>query len=211
MENNLSSADELKTIRKIMEESSRFLSLSGLSGVFSGLLAIAGALVAWLFMLNKGTIPFDDPLKSLWDPDSSLPGWQIIADASIIFILSLSLSLLLSVRKARKAGRSLWTPVTKRLLLNFFIPLTTGGIFIIILLIQGHIQLLVPGMLIFYGLALLNAGKFTYGEIFYLGCLEVILGLISALMPSFGLYFWVFGFGLLHIVYGFFMYRKYES
>ena len=65
--------------------------------------------------------------------------------------------------------------------------------------------------LIFYGLALLNAGKFTYGEIFYLGILEIITGLIAALLPSQGLIFWIVGFGILHIVYGLVMYRKYEA
>ncbi|HVN58424.1 MAG TPA: hypothetical protein VMT63_09020 [Bacteroidales bacterium] len=211
MENNLSSADELKTIRKIMEESSRFLSLSGLSGVSAGLFAVAGTLVAWLFILKGGSVRYDEYFRSLSQVDTFSLRWQLVADALAVLGLSSFFALYFSVRKARKAGNVLWTPVTKRLLLNFSIPLATGGIFIIILLLQNHIQLLVPGMLIFYGLALLNAGKFTYGEIFYLGLLEIILGLIAALMPSFGLYFWVFGFGILHIVYGFFMYRKYES
>jgi hypothetical protein len=91
------------------------------------------------------------------------------------------------------------------------IPLITGGLFIILLLVQNHVQLIVPGMLIFYGLALVNAGKFTYGEIFYLGLLEIITGLFSTLFPALGIYFWTFGFGFLHIVYGLFMYRKYDA
>jgi predicted lysophospholipase L1 biosynthesis ABC-type transport system permease subunit len=51
MDKNITSADELKTIRKIMEESTRFLSLSGLSGIFAGFFAIAGAMVAWFIIL----------------------------------------------------------------------------------------------------------------------------------------------------------------
>jgi len=210
MENNLSSSDDLKTIRKIMEESSRFLSLSGLSGIFAGLFAIAGAFVAWFFILHKGTIQYDDVLSSLYGNSSSLPGWQLIADALVVLVLSLLFSLWFSARRARKAGRILWTPVTKRLLVNFSVPLITGGLFVIILLIENHSELVIPGLLVFYGLALLNAGKFTYGEVFYLGLLEIITGLISAVLFKYGIWFWVFGFGALHIVYGLIMYRRYE-
>jgi hypothetical protein len=81
----------------------------------------------------------------------------------------------------------------------------------VILLIHNINQLIIPGLLIFYGLALVNAGKFTYNEVFYLGIIEIITGLISAFFPSYGLIFWAWGFGILHIVYGLFMYRKYEA
>ena len=91
------------------------------------------------------------------------------------------------------------------------IPLVTGGIFIIVLLIQNHIQLIVPGLLIFYGLALVNAAKFTLDEVFYLGILEIITGLVSAFFSGWGIIFWILGFGVLHIIYGVIMYRKYEA
>jgi hypothetical protein len=211
MDNNISTADELKTIRKIMEESSRFFSLSGLSGVFAGLFAIAGALVAWFLILNNGSSHYDEYLWSLSVKETSSLIWELIADALSVLVLSLFFAFFFSIRKARKAGKNLWTAVTRRLLINFVIPLATGGIFVTILLISNHVQLIVPCLLIFYGLALLNAGKFTYGEIFYLGLLEIITGLVSAIFPSHGIFFWVFGFGVLHIIYGLFMYRKYES
>jgi hypothetical protein len=192
MDKNITSADELKTIRKIMEDSTRFLSLSGLSGIFAGIFAIAGATVAWFLR-------------------TPVMRWQLITDAIIVLVLSIVFTLWLSQRKARRAGKALWTPVLRRLVVNMMIPLLSGGLFIIILLIQNHIQLIVPGMLIFYGLALVNAGKFTYGEVFYLGLLEIATGLLAAMLPTLGLYFWTFGFGFLHIVYGLFMYRKYEA
>ena len=103
------------------------------------------------------------------------------------------------------------TPISRRLLLNLLIPLAAGGVFIIVLLLNNYVQLIVPSFLIFYGLALLNAGKFTFGEIYYLGILEIITGLVSAFVPGWGLIFWIFGFGILHIIYGLAMYRKYEA
>ena len=211
MDNNISSVDELKTIRKFMEESSRFLSLSGLSGIFAGSLAIAGVLITYFFVLNSGSIPFDEFFRSLSQKEANDLKWQLILIALSILFLSILSAFFFSFRKAKKAGQRIWTPVSKRLLINLLIPLSTGGFFVIILLIQNHIQLIVPGMLIFYGLALVNAGKFTYNEVFYLGLLEIITGLISAFYPNLGIFFWGFGFGILHIVYGLFMYRKYEA
>jgi hypothetical protein len=105
----------------------------------------------------------------------------------------------------------MWTPVSKRLLISMLIPLVTGGIFIIILYIQNQWMLVVPAMLLFYGLALVNASKFTYSEVFYLGLIEILTGLLCTIFPVYGLVFWCFGFGLLHIGYGLTMYRKYEG
>jgi hypothetical protein len=211
MENNSKSIEDIKAIRKIMEESSRFLSLSGLSGVFAGLFALTGALVAYYIILNNGSIHYDEYFRNLSPKETLILRWQLIADAAVVLILSIISAIYFSLKKAKREEKQFWTPVSKRLLINLLIPLATGGAFIIILLIQNHIQLIVPGLLIFYGLSLVNAGKFTYGEIFYLGILEIITGLVSSFFPAAGLLFWIFGFGLLHIIYGVVMYRKYEA
>jgi len=211
MKNDLKSIEDIKTIRKIMEESSRFLSLSSLSGIFAGVTAIVGALVAHFFILDNGSIQYDDYLRTLSTQDTIILKWQLIADAAIVLLLSVLFAFYFSINKAKRDGKIFWTPVSKRLLLNLFIPLITGGIFIIVLMIQNNIQLIISCFLIFYGLALVNAGKFTFGEIFYLGLLEIITGLIAAFVPDWGLIFWIFGFGILHIIYGLVMYRKYEA
>jgi hypothetical protein len=210
MENNSKSIEDIKTIRKIMEESSRFLSLSSLSGIFAGVFAIAGALVAYFLILNNEFFQLDEYLKSLSDKETFAVRWQLLADAGLVLAFSVIFSYYFSFRKTKREGKSFWTPVSKRLFINLLIPLITGGIFTIILLFQNNIQLIVPCFLIFYGLALVNAGKFTYGEVFYLGILEIITGLASAIFPNLGLLFWIFGFGILHIIYGVVMYRKYQ-
>jgi hypothetical protein len=89
--------------------------------------------------------------------------------------------------------------------------LVAGGVFIVALVYQNNLGLVIPCFLIFYGLALVNAGKFTAGEVFYLGLLEIITGLSSAFFPGRGLIFWIFGFGVLHIIYGLVMFRKYGA
>jgi hypothetical protein len=211
MENNLSSAEDLKTIRKIMEESTRFLSLSGLSGVFLGLFAIGGALIARFLVFNNEIISNDNYFNILPVQETEALKLKMVIIAASVLLLSMVTAIAFSIRKAKRSGVSLWTPVSKRLYASLFLPLLAGGVFALILLFQNHIQLIIPVFLLFYGLGLISAGKFTYGEIFYLGILEIIAGLAAALFPAQGLIFWIIGFGILHIVYGLFMYRKYES
>jgi hypothetical protein len=211
MKSDIKSIEDIRAIRKIMEESSRFLSLSGLSGIFAGMTAIAGALFAYFFILDNGSIQYDEYFRNLPAKETLSLRWQLIADAALVLVISVLFSLYFSLKKARRDGKNFWTPVSKRLLINLIIPLATGGVFIVVLLFQNNLQLIVPCFLIFYGLALVNAGKFTFGEIFYLGILEIITGLVSAFFPGWGLIFWIFGFGILHIIYGLAMYRKYGA
>ena len=210
MENNHSSAEDIKTIRKMMEESTKFLSLSGFSGVFLGLFAIAGAMVAWFIIPEGGNISSEDYLNSLPVNEATAIKLQMGLNALVVLLLSVAAALFFSFRNATRSGRSIWTPVSKRLFINLSIPLAAGGIFALILAFQNHFQLIIPVFLVFYGLALINAGKFTYDEIFYLGIFEIITGLAAAVFPDQGLLFWIFGFGILHIVYGVMMYRKYQ-
>ncbi len=210
MENNSKSVEDLQTIRKIMEESTRFLSLSGLSGIFAGSFAIAGAMAANIIIRNLSGVTPKEFFGNHSPELAGAVGFQLIILAALILIFSILFSLYFSIRKAKKEGKNSWSPVSKRLLVSLLTPLITGGLFIIVLIVRSQVQLIIPCMLIFYGLALVSAGKFTYGEVFYLGLIEVIIGLIPAAFPSMALVSWIVGFGVLHLVYGFIMYRKYE-
>jgi hypothetical protein len=92
------------------------------------------------------------------------------------------------------------------------IPLVAGGIFCIAMLYHGgaFILLISPAMLIFYGLSLVNGSKYTLHDIRYLGCLEIVLGLIAVFNLGYGIIFWALGFGVLHIIYGALMWFKYD-
>jgi hypothetical protein len=210
MESKSEYFEDLKIIKKVMEESSRFLSLSGLSGLFAGIIALAGAAFAVYSFLDGKVLLSEGFFSS--DKIRELDSLKIkfIAEALVVLGLALGVSVYFSYRKSVRKGLKIWTPVSKRLLVNLFVPLVTGGILIMILYFQHHWQLVIPSMLIFYGLGLVNAGKFTFSEVFYLGLLEIATGLLSAIFPVYGIIFWCFGFGLLHIVYGLAMYRKYE-
>ncbi len=210
MDNKSTYSDDLKVIKKMMEESSRFLSLSGLSGIFAGLVGFAGGVAAHFIILNTKTSILDGFLINLSLQESGKMMNLLIIDALTVLILALAGAFYFSYRKSKAKALNVWTPVSRRMLVNLFVPLIAGGFFILLLLVANQWLLIVPAMLIFYGLALVNAGKFTYDEIFYLGITEIITGLLAGIFQGSPLLFWTFGFGLLHIGYGLFMYRKYE-
>ncbi len=197
---------DLASIRHIMERSVKFISLSGISGVMSGVYAILGAVAAY-FILYYPVSPFNQRVYSINDYQTLS---QLTFIAIVVLITSLATGFLFSSRKAKKYNEKLWNATTKKLLINISIPLFTGGFFILILLYTGHFSVAAPASLIFYGLALIQGSANMYDEIRYLGLGEIVLGLISALFPGYGLIFWVMGFGILHIVYGTIMHIKYD-
>ncbi|UII78630.1 hypothetical protein [Flagellimonas sp. CMM7] len=194
--------DDISQIKDLMNRSSRFISLSGLSGILAGIYAITGAIVTYIFLIPKN------------EGHVTLHSWNfkiIVGILIAVAVLSLVTAYLLSSKKAKKNNEKVWDETTKRLLISFLVPLITGGIYILIKLNSQHYGLTGSLMLIFYGLALVNASKHTIGNVKYLGYAEIILGLICAALPGYGFWFWVIGFGVLHIVYGSLIYFKEEK
>jgi len=198
--------EDLQAIREIMERSSKFLSLSGLSGIFAGVCALLGAAVAWFFILDSGQVQNSEYMGML----TSDIGFYLALDAILVLVFAVLGAVYFSQRKARKAGQQFWTNTTQRLLVHLMIPLVTGGIFTVILVFRNNLELVAPVMLVFYGLSLVNAGKFTFGEIQSLGLTEIGLGILAGIFINHGLLFWTVGFGLMHIVYGTVMYYRHE-
>jgi hypothetical protein len=193
--------EEISEIRKMMEGSSRFLTLSGLSGVLVGIYALAGA-----FMANS--LLFSSGLFAWLNGDSLVSDLFILG--SIVFGLSLLTIILLTFIRVKKSGKKFWNAGSRLMLVNLSIPIVSGGLLILVLVYREIYEIIIPGTLLFYGLALVNAAKFTRQEIFYLGLFQISLGVIAAILPSFGLIIWAVGFGVLHIIYGIVMYYRYE-
>ncbi len=198
--------ETLAEIRELMEKSSRFISLSGLSGVFAGIFALVGAAFAFV-ILQADSFLYAEYTAAYSDRRTLL---LLLLDSVAVLVASLSVAVILTTRQARRKGQAVWGNTAKRLLFNLFVPLATGGIFCLALLYHGEIGLIPPAMLIFYGLSLFNGSKYTLHDIRYLGVSEILLGLVATFFIGYGLLFWAIGFGVLHIVYGAVMYRKYE-
>lgn len=205
MSSNQESLNTLNEIRDLMERSSKFLSLSGLSGVFAGIFALIGAIAAYV----RFKTDLYDPAMSMGNASGEVTSFLLV-DGLLVLTFSLLAGILFTVRKARKRGLQIWNGSSKRLLVSMFIPLAAGGVFCIAMLLYGHVWLVFPVTLLFYGLALVNASRFTYPEVFYLGISEIVLGCIALFLTGYSLVFWAIGFGLLHIIYGATMYNKYD-
>jgi len=194
---------DISEIKNLMNKSSRFISLSGLSGILAGVYALIGAAVAyWLVdTYSRGTLYiFHGNIF-----------WLCMGILALVAGLSIATGVVLTTRKAKKNGEKIWDNSSKRLLFNFLIPLVVGGIYCLIILNQGRYGQTAGLMLIFYGLALISASKYSIGDIKYLGYTEIILGLIASQFPGYGFWLWIIGFGIMHIIYGTWMHFKYDK
>lgn len=193
--------DDLKAIREMMEKSTKFLSLSGLSGISAGITAIIGAVIAYFYIskaqfqngaLTKGNMIF------------------LSTGSLVVLVVAFSLAVYFSGRKARRKNQKLINKASLNTLYNLAVPLITGGIICLIMILKGSSEWLASITLIFYGLALVNASKYTFEEVNYLGITEIVIGILAAIFTDTGLIFWTIGFGVCHILYGIILYRKYD-
>lgn len=196
---------DISDIKNIMNKSTKFISLSGLSGVCAGIYALIGAYFARNILLKHNIY---DTSRNTINPNNI--EIKLVGIALLVAIISIITGLVFSRNKAKKHGVKIWDATTKRLLFNFMVPLITGGIFSLILLNNGFFGYIASATLIFYGLSLFSASKYTIGNVKYLGIAEIILGLIAMNYVGYGIYFWAIGFGFFHIIYGAMMYFMLE-
>lgn len=194
-----------------MERSSKFISLSGLSGIMAGVYALIGSTLAYHIVYNSSAAAFSSRDYHVADLDTHFNILiELLAIAAAVLVASVGTGIFLSFKKARKNGHSIWNNTTRSLLFHAAIPLVTGGLFMLILLGRGYYGIVAPASLIFYGIAVISGSHYTFTDVKYLGLLQIILGLIAALYPGYGLIFWALGFGVLHIIYGSIVYFKYD-
>ena len=198
--------EDISEIKNMMSRSSRFISLSGMSGVMAGVYALVGA-----FLAHKVLGGLSTTAEATASVRSDLfVVQQLYLIAFGVMLCAVVTGIILTLRKSKRSGEKMWDVSSKRLVANFLIPLIAGGIFCLVLIQYKIAWLVAPATLVFYGLACVNASKYTLGDIRYMGIAFVAIGLISTQFIGYGLYFWALGFGLFHIVYGALMHFKYD-
>jgi len=197
---------DISEIKDIMNKSTRFMSLSGISGILAGVYALIGGFVAYQLLLDYGRSMYGSNVLPL-----SILELILIGIAIVVACLSILTAYQFTKRKAKKNNEKIWTPASKQLMSSFIVPMFIGGIFTLLLIYRGYYGLIAPITLIFYGLALINASKYTLSLVKYLGLFEVVLGLLAMLFFGNGLLFWILGFGVLHILYGTLIYFKFDK
>ncbi len=193
--------ETLQEIRNLMERSSRFIGLSGWSGIAAGTCALIGAVLAYPIVSNRlETREYysDSELKTL------------ILIALCTFMAAMISAFFFTYLQSKKTNTPIFGKASKRLTWTVMVPIFAGGAFLLKLISWNIFGLVAPGCLIFYGIALFATGKQTVNETRYLAYCEIILGCIALFKIGYGLYFWAIGFGLFHILYGIRMWYKYE-
>jgi len=198
--------EDIKDIKSLMESRSRFLSLSGMSGILSGVYALIGAFAANYLARTANSIAYNDVRAGEMSPIVM----QLLLIATLVFISALITAYYFTYKKAKGKQQKVWTKATYRTLISFCIPFATGGLVTLVLLWKGQFYNIAAFTLIFYGLALYCAGVYTYKDVQWLGISEIFIGICALVFSGHSLYFWAFGFGVLHIVYGTMMYFKYD-
>jgi hypothetical protein len=188
-------------IKELMERSSKFVSLSGLTGILVGIYSLIGSWAA-IRILDLQEMPSDDT--------TSMRLKSIVLLAAGVLIASILTAFLVSCYKSGKSNRKLFNKLTYRIIWNLSVPLATGGLFCIALLYHGHYGLVSSAMLLFYGMSLINVSKYTFSNVAWLGYSFVILGILDCFFEGHSLIFWSLGFGVFHIIYGILFYLLYE-
>lgn len=204
MDTSTNNLQTLKDIKQMMERSSRFISLSGLSGIVVGVCALTGAIVAHFRIKSY----YENNYSASSCPDCLKRELLIIA--GIVFVVAFVTATLFTFLKSKHQETPIWSGAAKRLLWNTMIPMIAGAFFLWRMMEMKQYDLIASGCLIFYGLALVNGSKYTMGEVRYLGYAEIAIGIINLWLIRKGLLCWAIGFGAFHIIYGVAMWWKYD-
>lgn len=193
--------EDIIEIRQLMEKSSRFLSLSGLTGVLAGIFALIGGGYGYILIdrFHAGEMGYTDLY------------YRLIAVALFVLFSSITVGIAFTFQKAKRRNLPVWDKVAWRMTSSLFGPLLVGGLVIVALIIRHEVIWVAPLSLVFYGLALINASKYTLIELRSMGYIQAILGVWAMFLPGNGLLFWMIGFGIVHIVYGIYMHLKYDG
>lgn len=208
MKENIEYLKDLRDVKQLMERSSKFISLSGLSGVMAGLYALICAYLVYTNLYQEANYG-EESLKVLIDSPENRQMMFIYGLSTLI--LAFATGFYLTLKKAKKHKQKVFGKPAFQLFYSLLIPLFVGGLVCLILLSKGEILYIAPLTLTFYGLALINASQYTYSDIKGLGYVQCLLGIISLYFIGYGLLFWSLGFGISHIIYGVIMYRKYDK
>lgn len=190
--------EELAAIKSMMEQSTRFLSLRGLAGILAGIYSLFAAAIAY-YWIYYPRYPVGNELLVVYQNGTLT--YLVLLGLGLILV-TLCSTWILSRQKSKRMAHPLWMPASKRFVQALAIPVLAGGMFCIALIHQGQMILTFPVMLLFYGTGLLNAVNFSLSKLKYLGFGNLILGVTAGFLPAGGFILWVFGFGVLHLVFG---------
>jgi len=184
--------EDLRAIHNLMERSSIFVNLSGIGAIIVGLCALAGSWFAHRILWQYSLAPYTLTELKL----------SLLTLAAIVFFSALGIYVLFVWLRSRQLKAKFWNATARKISINFGVPFLSGSLVVFHLLTNDYISMVAPVSIIVYGIAVFCASHNSFVESRLLAVLEIALGVVALWFPGQGLWFWMVGFGLLHILYG---------
>lgn len=180
--------ENLRYIRETMESAGSFTAVPGWGGVLMGLTAL-GAMFVASFQAN-------------------VKQWLLVWITGAI--LAISVGAVTTFLKARAAGLSLLRGPSRKFALSLTPPILAGGLLTVVLYLHGNVELL-PGLwLLLYGTGVVTGGAFSVRVVPLMGLCFMFLGALALVFPGqWSNWLLGFGFGVLHMAFGFIIARRY--
>jgi len=187
--------ENLRSIRELMERSTRHSTFSGLSGVMAGSASIVGCVVTQA--LTQRSLPtgeFRIDFVTIW---------------ALVITAAIGMDYLLTKRKAARVGKRIISRLGKQMVIGAGPGLGTGAMLTLFFMQRNIITEIYPMWMLCYGCAVSSVGLFSQREVLYLGAAFLVAGALTlALIPTWGLPMMAVTFGGFHIGYGLAMSRK---
>lgn len=179
--------EDLRFIRRTMENGNAFTAVPGWGGVGMGVTALAATAIA----AGRAT------------PEGWLGVWAAEA------VVAAGIGAWAVARKARRVGLPVLSGTGRKVLLGFTPP-ALAGIVVTAALWQAGVTKLIPGAwLLLYGVAVVAGGTFSVRAVPLMGVCFMVMGTLALLLlPDAGNTMMALGFGGLHLVFGTFIARR---
>lgn len=180
--------DNLRFIRETMERSTHFTAVPGYGGILMGVTAIVAAYIAHQQIYLRDWL-------IVWLTEAGL--------AAAIGVLAMW-------QKSKIANTPLLSVPAKKFAFGFAPPLVCGVAITLGLWRFEHYEVMVPVWMLLYGAAVVTGGAFSVRVVPVMGWIFIALGSVAFALPaSYGNILMGASFGLLHIVFGAIIGRRY--
>jgi hypothetical protein len=179
--------DNLRYIRRTMEEAGAFTAVPGWGIVAVGASAVLAAALAARQTTSTAWL-------AVWCAEAAL---------------AIAIAMASMARKAARGRVPLFGGPARRFWLSFVAPLFAGALLTAALFGSGETRLLAPTWLLLYGAAVITGGVSSVRIVPVMGAGFVAAGALALLLPGVHRDVWLAaGFGVLHLVFGFVIARR---